>query len=100
MGARMLGKFSKPARTTEPNCTRTTAVTTAERPQHVNRRRDGSTARGPHYRARHASRGRLSAASPRVADRLRRLGRNLLLAGAAALAAVSVGPSAATATTL
>ena len=47
MGARMLGKLSKLARTTQPDCARTKAATTAERPQHANRRRDGGTAPGP-----------------------------------------------------
>ena len=41
MGARMLGKLSKLVRTTQPDCARTKAATTAERSQHAKRRRDG-----------------------------------------------------------
>ena len=101
MGARMLGKFSKPGKDhPSPNCARTKAATTAERPQHANRRRDGGTAPGPRRRAR--ARTTQPATSRRqraVADRLRRRARISLLAGAAALAAVSVGPTAASAAT-
>ena len=70
MRARMLRTLGKPARTTQPGCARTKAATTAERPPNSTRR-----------------------------DRLRRRVRISLLAGAAGLAAVSVGPIAASAAT-
>ena len=99
MGARMLGKLSKLVRSTQPDCARTKADIAAERPQHAKRRRDGGTVLRPRRRARRDGLSRHVAASARVADRLRQRARISLLAGAGALAAVSVGPTAASAAT-
>jgi glucose/arabinose dehydrogenase len=99
MRARMLRKLSKLARTAQPGCARTKAATTAERPPNATRRRDGGTVPGPRRRAQREHLSRHAAASARVADRPRRRVRISLLASAAALAAVSVGPTAASAAT-
>ena len=93
----MLKKFGGLGRTTQPNCARSIAASAGERRDAS--RRGGASAPGRCSRARGERRGRLAAARPPVAHRLREGARILLVAGAVALAAVFVAPTGASAAT-